>query len=198
MLSKSEEKELVRRLSKGDEEAFTSLYVHYRRILRSFCFGFLKSDNLSTDIVQDVFLKVWDSREMLDCELSFSSLLFTMTRNRVYNEIKHIAVSDRASEKFVRENKYRPTAADLSSRGMEEEDYIRILEQAVARLSNRQREVFILSRNRNLSQKEIAEQLGLSVYTVQEYISGALRSIKTYVAKHADICFVLFVLLSIC
>ena len=70
-----------------------------------------------------------------------------------------------------------------------EKDYLAILHNAISRLSPRQRQIFCMSRDENMSHKEIAEQLGLSVYTVSEYMSDSLKSIKRYVSRHSDIIF---------
>ena len=81
---------------------------------------------------------------------------------------------------------------------LQEKDYLGLLQNALLRLSPRQRQVFMMSRDRNLSHNEIAEKLGLSVYTVQEYMSDSLKSIKDYLSKHSDIVFpMLFIIMNI-
>ena len=79
-----------------------------------------------------------------------------------------------------------------------EKDYLSLLRDAVQRLTPRQREVFQMSRDRNMSHKEIADTLGLSVYTVQEYMSDSLKSIKSYVSKHSDIVFPSMIIILTC
>ena len=141
------------------------------------------------DIVQESFLKIWENKEFLDPEKSFSSFLYTIARNRVLNHLKHVARTESLKEKFISDYSSTPEYAQESGDRLLEKDYLAIMHNAISRLSPRQRQIFCMSRDENMSHKEIAEQLGLSVYTVSEYMSDSLKSIKRYVSRHSDIIF---------
>ena len=93
--SRLREKELVLRLIDGDENAFCELYAEYKNRLIYFAMIFVKSPEFAEDIFQDVFTVIWQSRQMLDPEKSFSSYLYTIVRNRVLNLIRNIEREER-------------------------------------------------------------------------------------------------------
>ena len=90
--------ELVRQLAAGDEDAFCRLYARYWKKLFGFCLKFLKSYDLAENYAQDIFLKIWENREFLDPEKSFSSFLYTIARNRILNWLKHVARTESLKE----------------------------------------------------------------------------------------------------
>lgn len=189
------DKELVYLLVSGDESAFYALYSRYWTRLKSFCRQFLKSDDLAENYAQDIFLKIWETRELLDPERSFSAYLYTIARNTVFNYLRHVAVSENASRKLIQN--YLLAEETDGDNEIIERDYFELLHRAIERLTPRQQQVFRLSRDSNLSHREIAENLGISVYTVQEYISDSIHSIKKYIEKRSDIVFILFIMLSV-
>lgn len=194
-LKDTSDKELVFLLVAGDEQAFYALYARYWTRLKGFCRQFLKSEDLAENYAQDIFLKIWETRELLDPERSFSAYLYTIARNTVFNYLRHVAVSENASRKLIRD--YRRAEEADGDDEIIERDYLDLLHRAIERLTPRQQQVFRLSRDNNLSHREIAENLGISVYTVQEYISDSIHSIKKYIEKRSDIVFVLLITLSV-
>ena len=186
--------ELVKQLAAGDEEAFCELYACYWKKLCNFCSRFLESYDLAENYAQDIFMKIWENRELLDQEKSFSSYLYTIARNKVLNYLRHVARSETLSRKYIQTYSDSPEYEPECGEELLEKDYFALLRQAILRLSPRQRQVFCMSRNGNMTHKEIAERLGLSVYTIQEYMSDSLKSIKDYVSKHSDIIFPLLLI----
>ncbi len=187
--------ELVRQLATGDEDAFCQLYARYWKKLFGFCLKFLKSYDLAENYAQDIFLKIWENREFLDPDKSFSSFLYTIARNRILNWLKHVARTESLKEKLISSYFDTPEHVPESSELLQEKEYLTILRNAVLRLPPRQRQVFCMSRNENMSHKEIASRLGLSVYTVSEYMSDSLKSIKRYISRHSDIIFPLLTII---
>ena len=186
--------ELVKQLAAGDEEAFCEPYACYWKKLCNFCSRFLESYDMAENYAQDIFMKIWENRELLDPEKSFSSYLYTIARNKVLNYLRHVARSETLSRKYIQAYSDSPEYEPECGEELLEKDYFALLRQAILRLSPRQRQVFCMSRNGNMTHKEIAERLGLSVYTIQEYMSDSLKSIKDYVSKHSDIIFPLLLI----
>lgn len=87
------DQELVQRVNREDREAFCELYVRYKDKLEGFCYKFLKSKNDTEDIVQDIFTYLWESRHFINPDLSFSSYLYTITKNRMLNHIRNIDIT---------------------------------------------------------------------------------------------------------
>lgn len=167
--------ELVEKLRRGEVEAFDLVYKRYAGKLYAFSIKYLKSAEEAEELVQSVFLKVWENQNKLKKETSFKSYLFTIA----YNEICNLFRRRVYSRNFIKESLAGNKEA---SDGMEEQiDYQSVLEQVeqiIARLPEKQRTVFLKSRYEGKSSKEIAAELGLSSGTVDNYVSESLKFIR--------------------
>lgn len=178
----ADERSLVLRLINGDEDAFCELYAAYKERLLYFAMRFLKSKEYAEDIFQDTFAVIWQGRRFIDPDSSFSAYVHTIVRNRILNQLRSLEQQERLREYILSQ------AVDYSNDTKQEilfNDLQRLLSQALQLLTPRQREIFEMSRERQLSHKEIAEQLGISVYTVQESISNSLKTLRDYLRKNA-------------
>lgn len=180
------EQELVRALISGSKDAFTKLYVSYKGRLMYFCNRFLKDKEKSEDVIQDIFIQIWESRDKLNPELSFSGYVHTLSQNRILNILRQFDVHSRFVQGSI---KKQITSTTGTEDAIIEKDLARILKEATENLSPKQKEVFRLSRIQGLTYKEIAELLQISVPTVQEHASLALKKIKEYLSQHADVHF---------
>ena len=181
-LSEPQEKELVHRLIQGDEEAFCELYAAYRDRLIYFGMRFLQNEESVEDVFQDTFGFIWKNRMFINPDMSFSSYVYTIVRNRILNQLREAAHHEQFCEYIMTQ------AVDYSENTRNEilsHDLERLLQTAVGQLTPRQQEIFKMSREEHLTHKEIAEKLGLSVYTVQESITNSLKSIRNFLKKHA-------------
>lgn len=183
-----DERSLVLRLIEGDEEAFCELYAAYKNRLIYFAMRFLKSHEYAEDIFQEAFIAVWQSRRFINPDAPFSAYLYTIVRNRVLNTLRDLDNQDKLREHILSQ------AVDYTDNTKEEilaNDLRSLLTRALQRLTPRQREIFTMSREHQMSHREIAETLGISVNTVQESISVSLRTLRKYVEKysteHADL-----------
>lgn len=177
-----DEHSLVLRLIEGDEDAFCELYAAYKNRLIYFAMRFLKSREYAEDIFQDAFTVVWQSRRFINPEASFSSYLYTIVRNRILNQLRDLANQDKLREQMLSQ------AVNYSNDTKDEilaNDLRQFISRALQQLTPRQREIFEMSRERQMSHREIAEALGISVNTVQESISISLRTLRTYLEKNS-------------
>ena len=191
----SEERSLILRLIEGDEDAFCELYATYKNRLIYFAMRFLKSREYAEDVFQDVFTVVWQSRRFINPDASFSSYLYTIMRNRILNQLRNAANEEKLKESilsqaldYTEDTKREVMLNDLKS----------LISHALQQLTPRQRELFEMSREAQLSHKEIADKLGISVNTVQEHISTSLKLIRTYLIKYSGSEYVDLLLLLIC
>jgi len=171
-----EDIELVIKLQKGDVEAFDLVYAKYAGKLYGFAFKYLKSAAETEELVQSVFLKVWENHHTLRKESSFKSYLFTIAYNEICNSFKRRT----NLQKFIVEQLNQ----DSPSSGETEEliNYNSILAQVnqiIAKLPERQRTIFLKSRQENKTNKEIASEMGLSSGTVDNYMSESLKFIRS-------------------
>ncbi len=177
------DKDLVIRLIHNDQEAFCELYARYKERLLYFAMKFVKSHEFAEDIYQDAFTVIWQSRRFLDPEKTFSSYLYTIVKNRILNILRDIE-NDQKLKSYILANAI--DYSDSTNQHVQSNELKTILDKALKELTPRQRQIFEMSRNEEMTHKEIAEELGISVLTVQEHISIALKSIKRYLKDYPD------------
>lgn len=177
------EREIVLRLIDGDEDAFCELYATYKNRLLYFAMRFVKSRDFAEDIFQDAFTVIWQGRRFINPNASFSSYLYTIMRNRILNQIRDMEKEDTLKESILSQ---AIDYSDDTKNNILSGDLKNIIQKAFESLTPRQQEIFRMSREELLSHKEIADKLGISIHTVQEHISLALHSIRTYLTKYSD------------
>ncbi|MCC8172432.1 MAG: RNA polymerase sigma-70 factor [Parabacteroides sp.] len=173
----------------GDKNAFCELYIRYKQRLWAYCYSFLKSAQDTDDMIQDIFANLWESKHLVQPGLSFSSFLYTIAKNRILNHLRTTHIKTQVHTYLSQQEAKPERPADEE---LEYKDFQRILLRAIELLPPKRRLVFNLSRNERLSRKEIAERLGISVYTVQEHISESLKFIKKYAGKYSEQSVLLF------
>lgn len=177
-----DEKLLVIRLIDGDEDAFCELYANYKSRLIYFAMRFLKSREYAEDIFQDAFMVIWQSRSFIDPNASFSSYLYTIMRNRIFNQLRDLSNQETLKQQILSQ---AIDFTDDTKNDVLVNDLQQFISQAIQKLTPRQREIFKMSREQQMSHKEIAAALGISVNTVQESISTSLSTIRTYLVKNS-------------
>jgi RNA polymerase sigma-70 factor (family 1) len=168
--------DLVERLHKGDVDAFDLIYEKYSGKLYAFSLKYLKSKDEAEELVQSVFLKLWENYKNLKKDSSFKSYLFTIA----YNEICNLFRKRNYLQKYVSDTLYE--SSQSSSAAENSIDYKSVLEQVqqiIDKLPERQKTIFLKSRTEGKSTKEIAKELGLSPGTVDNYISESLKFIRS-------------------
>lgn len=169
-----EEKELVKQLKQGDKAAFGAIYDQYWRKVHGFVLLYLTSSVEAEDVVQDVFVKLWKIRDFIDEEKNFKGFLFIITRNLLFNRSRQ-----GFSDPFL---KMTALSGVESSYEIEDElmasDLKVYIDKLIGDLPPRQQEVFRLSRNQQLSYREIADQLDISERTVERHIYEVLKYLK--------------------
>lgn len=189
------ERDIVIRLIQGDEDAFCELYAAYKNRLLYFAMKFLKSPDFAEDIFQDTFTAIWQSRRFINPDASFSSYLYTIVRNRILNHLREIANEDRLRDQIISQS---IDYTDETKHKILFDELKEILSHAMELLTPRQKQVFQMSRDANMSHKEIAETLGVSVNTVQEHISSSLKIIRNYLNNRTSDAYVDVLLLLLC
>lgn len=187
---KKKERELLSQIARGDETAFRELYVQWQPHLASFIFGITKSKELTAEIIQDVFLKIWLTRNNLAAIENFKSYLFVIARNQAVN----------AFQKTMREiRQLRELEKTIDAENQEDElleRQLSIVDQAIDQLSPRQKEIYLLHRHEKLTYQQIADQLGISKESVKTHLKLAVRSITRYLQNKSVLIIVLIEVLS--
>ena len=134
------------------------------------------------DIFQDAFTIVWQGRRFINPDASFSAYLYTIVRNRILNQLRDLSYQDKLREQILSQavNYTNETRDEIIAN-----DLRQFISCALQQLTPRQREIFEMSREQQMSHREIAEVLGISVNTVQESISISLKTLRAYLEKNS-------------
>jgi RNA polymerase sigma-70 factor (ECF subfamily) len=177
---RSIELELLARIAGRERAAFEELYTRYVNILYATALKFLKTDADAQDVVQDVFIQIWDKAKLYDpAKGKPLTWALTLTRNRSIDRIRAIQRRSRLRDEFEHE-----TAVDESAgvrealSGVDASEKAKILREAVSQLSPQQRVVIELAFFRGLTQNEIADQLGEPLGTVKARARRGLMKLK--------------------
>jgi RNA polymerase sigma-70 factor (ECF subfamily) len=159
----------------GDEAAFKEIFERYNALLYSHVINKLDDEDEARDMVQDIFIALWEKRSTIH-EVNIAGYLFTAARNKILNSIRHRKVISKFEKDF------RNFAGDHAVNNVEHSIYKReleaIIEMEIAALPERMREVFELSRKGCLAHQEIADQLGISKHTVNDHIKASLKILR--------------------
>ena len=169
------DQELTVLLKQGDRTAFTEIYNRYWPPLFLHVRKMLSDDDRAQDVVQELFTWIWQRCEQVEFNTSLPAYLYSSARNRVLNEFKHEKVKNARLEEivsFVQKGVYEADEA------LRLKELIYTIEAEVEKMPARMREIFELSRNENLSHKEIAERLNISEHTVRTQIQRALKLLR--------------------
>jgi RNA polymerase sigma-70 factor (family 1) len=186
----SNEKILIERVIKGDHVAYTTLYKKYQPIVLRFIYTFLKSPEISNDVCQEVFIKLWELRHKLTEVNSFKAYLFTIAKNHTLNTLKRAAVDHNLKSRVIYnfvEGRNEVEDEILS------EEYYNYIHSILQTLPKASREMFKLCRIQGKTYDEAAKALGLSRNTVKKHMVSSMKVLKLAVQKDLGIFFVLLV-----
>jgi RNA polymerase sigma-70 factor (ECF subfamily) len=174
--------EYLQGLIEGKEKAFRLIMDHWYSRLYNFANGYLNHEENTKEVLQDVFLRLWDHRDKLAVNTVLNAYLFTLTRNRCIDIIRKERLmlqfrTDKQDEYHRLTENFDalsdPILDDLFAMEIQVE-----ITKAVNGLPEQCRKVFVLSRTNGMKNKEISETLGLSEKTVESHLTKALKTIK--------------------
>ncbi|MDX2303388.1 MAG: RNA polymerase sigma-70 factor [Microscillaceae bacterium] len=159
-------------LKKGDEQAFHQIYLHYWKGLFVFAFKILKNQQVCEDIIQEVFTDLWQKKDRADIQ-NLGAYLTQMTKYKVFQFLRKGKLAQKYIDRFNVVHMVNSTEEKLHF------DELRAtIEQQLAEVAPRCREIFLLSRFENLSNHEIADKLDISLQTVKNQLSLALNHLR--------------------
>ncbi len=186
MDEKNRSRELIRRLKNDDINTFELIYAEHYKRLYNFARDYVIDHEETSDILQNVFTKLWNNRKKLDDDSRISAWLITITRNECLSLINHRKiVKEKKQDIYLRklEINYRALSdMDVSSHTFF--DISDIIKETINKLPPQCRKVFELSRYRNMSNKNIARELSVSVKTVESHITRSLKMLREALADY--------------
>ncbi|TWV96791.1 RNA polymerase sigma-70 factor [Chitinophaga pinensis] len=184
------EEEVLLRMMQGDESAFTKIYRHYHASLYVYLLRFCRVPSLAEDLVHDVFLKVWEIRDRINPEMSFTGYLYRIARNHVIKTIEKLATDKNFRDQlFSQLDDVSPVQPEQQVRTKE---YDRLFQEALVRMPPQRLNVFKLCRQEGKSYDEVALLLGISRNAVKKHMVLGMRFIYDYVHRHGDILLAIY------
>jgi RNA polymerase sigma-70 factor (family 1) len=182
------EQEYWLKVSKGDKKAFEHLFNTYYQTLCNYACSILKDIDEAEEVVQNTFFNIWKKREDLQITSSFKSYVYRAVHNDSLNKLKHAKV------KAVYAADYKSVMGsgfDDSAKVLEAKELGKKINEAIGSLPEQCGNVFKLSRFENLKYAEIAEQLDISVKTVENHMGKALKLLRGHLKEYLPLLIVL-------
>lgn len=171
----------ISKIKGGDGKAFKKLFLQFYDPLCQFSWQYTRSRHISEELVQEVFLNIWKSRETLDPQQNIKSYLYQSVRNKALNHLKH--------ENLEKEYNHTiewlsPSPATQRHSGEEHSEFVQAAQKAIEDLPDRARQIYKLSRKDGLTYREIATVLDISVKTVESQMSRALKILRKSLSQY--------------
>jgi RNA polymerase sigma-70 factor (ECF subfamily) len=186
-----DESSLLSRTAQGDQAAFKIIYEAYQSQVLTFANKYLKSRQRSEEVMQEVFLRLWNLKEKLNDINDLENYILTITRNKAFDTLRQ----------QKRESRFVQAIADhddVSENNTEEkvllDDTRQLLEKGIALLPPQQKQVYQLCHQQGLKYEEAATELGISPQTVHSHMKLALKSLRSYMSQNTDLAVILIIL----
>jgi RNA polymerase sigma-70 factor (ECF subfamily) len=178
---------LLARLHNNDERAFNKLYSTCFRPIYRRVFSLVKDEAIADELVQDLFLKLWQNREDIDPQQSFEAYLFTIAQHLVYDHFRRIAKNKRLVARLLLNATDYYLHSDIL---LETKESRELLKKAIDQLSPQRREVFTRCKIEGKTYEETGLELGISVPTVNSHMTQSMKLVREYLLKNQDIALV--------
>lgn len=181
--------ELIKLLKLDNQHAFSELYNRYKGVLHLHAYKKLGDLEAAKDLIQELFIHLWNKRNTLADVKNPSGYLHIMLRNRILDVIAHNKVESKyinSLQTFIGDANY------TTDRQIREKEFGLFIEKIINELPLKMREVFIMSRNTGKSHKQIAEELGITESTVKNHVKGALKILRSKLGLLNFISFLFF------
>jgi RNA polymerase sigma-70 factor (ECF subfamily) len=188
------DKKLIELVRIGNIEAFEKVFFGFADRLYYFALRYLRNQQDAEEIVQDVFVKLWENRHNLNEELSFSGYLFTIARNTIFNQNRK-KVNEHAYQDYVKS--FLESSSNKTENDLIYEDIKVIVDKVVEELPPQRKLIYKLSREKGLSYREIAQELDLSERTVEAHIRLALKTLTQVLDEHLVLPIIVFSLANV-
>lgn len=181
---------LLSALKKGDKESFRSLYKTYQPEIFAFLLRYLKAIEAAEDITQEVFIELWKNRRKINVNLSLSSFLFTIAKNKI---IDHFRKQQRQTLFNNYFQHYLEFTNTLNEENGGNDVTSRKVDSVINKLPEKRKIVFLLSKKFGLNRREIADFLGISENTVKNQLQEALKFLRQVLRQETVLIFLCFI-----
>ena len=186
MAASEDDAELLRRIAGGDVAAFETIFARYHAPLCGFVARFVASPAEAQEVVQELFLDLWTQRGRWRVTGTPRGYLYAAARNRALKRVRHERVARRwAAGESLDERPGGLAAPPPADTALEAEEQLGALREAVAGLPERSRLAVVLRWQEQMSHREVAEAMGISVKGVEKLLTGAMRALRRVLGEGA-------------
>ena len=182
--------EFIEQIKAGSKDAFNLLYNQYGLKIFRFAVSYLKSESDAEELVQDVFLKLWDNRDKLDQSKNIRAYLYKIAVNTIYDFVRR----KNREQAFYEFTKGETTCSDDTWHEVVFNDMLAHVQQLIKKMPEQRRKIFSMSKENGLSNDEIAEKLGLSKRTVENQLYRATAFVKKNINLDSPLAVLFFCL----
>lgn len=187
-----ESKTLLKKVASGDRNAFTLFYQSHLGHLYRFVYLFTKSKEETEEILQDIFIKLWENREKLPELESAKNYLLQVAKNKILDRIRSQQVRQRVLSEIRRSREAFESATTDECAFRE---YYKVVQEAIEKLPPRRKLIFRMNTENGFSHDEIARQLKISRSVVKKQLYSASHFVRAYLFEHGELSTALFFLL---
>lgn len=174
---------MLKQLANGDHASYQKLFYQFYKELCRFGLKYVRNEEIAEEIVQDVFIYLWEKREIINISVSFKSYLYTAVRNKSINYLKLQLPKDQAKDDITN---YEIAGSSNIEADITYVELCQKVDAAIDTLPNKCKTIFVMSREAGLTYKEIAEKLEISTKTVENQMVIALRKLREQLSPYWD------------
>jgi RNA polymerase sigma-70 factor (ECF subfamily) len=191
---------LFRKIQKGDETAFERVFKKFHPRLYNFALKVVRSNEIAEDIIQDIFIKLWEKKEDIK-PVNIEGFIFKVLKNQCITHLRNLKIIENARLNLNNlsqiEELYRIDFVKDEPYVLIEKELQLEIDRIVNILPDRCKEVFVLSRLNGLKNREIAQKLGINIKNVERHITKALATFKTQFKNKISLTLIIILLLLI-
>jgi len=160
---------------------FSDLFRQHEHKLYTLALKLTKSDQLAKDIIQEVFLKLWDQRNQLTSILNIEAWLYRVTENKIIDFLRKASADNRLKEKIWNQLQQ---IVNESEQYLAAKEYNQIIQKAIDQLPPQRKLIYQLNKENGMSYLDIADELQLSKHTVKNQLSTAIKSVRNFLVRN--------------
>jgi len=188
---KNEDKLLVKAMQRGDIFAFNELFHKYSQKIYNFSIKHIGREEDVKDLIQEIFVTIWNKRKDIDEKQSFNGYLFAITLNAIRKYFRRKNTNDKLVHKWLEEIE---PYSNITAQTLEYNELAKMADDLIEQLPPRRRMIFLLSRKDGLTNEEIAGILKIKKKTVENHLNLALRYLREKLLKQSFLIILFFVL----
>jgi RNA polymerase sigma-70 factor (family 1) len=177
-----DEPKLLSDMAAGGQNAFRSIYQHYHARINAYILSLVKSPQLAEDLLQEVFIKVWEARDQLGDVQNFGAWLFSVARNHTINALRSAARSQSVLGEILKHAAQPRFDDEILAR-----DYARFIQRVLDSLPSRTRDIYRKCKEQGRTYEEVARELGVSGNAVKRHVINSIKALREAARKDLGI-----------